>query len=74
MKNLLKHEKKQKVVVTNETTVSQEALNEVAMELIKGNHKTLEWQVDRSFLETETTVELLVGDGYFVTIKNGRIG
>jgi hypothetical protein len=71
MKKLLER----KEVKTSTTIVSQEALNEIAMELIKENHKTMNWIIERSIGQAdEIEIELLVGDGYVVTIRNSRRG
>ncbi|UDY80693.1 hypothetical protein [Geobacillus phage GR1] len=70
MKPLLS-QKEEKIVTTS---VSQDALNDIAIKLLKGNYKTIELVITRDFYEEESEATLLVGDGYEVTIKQTVAG
>lgn len=82
MEDLLKTTKEEKVVVETTTDINQEALKDIAIELLKGNVKLIGWEAEHSspysfsslFIETTTTIELIVGDGYKVTIENTKVG
>ncbi|PEN61656.1 hypothetical protein [Bacillus wiedmannii] len=70
-----------KLLTTNkpnkETIANQKAIQEVAIELLKENFMTAGWKVSSQIeligYSREEKVELIVGDGYKVTIENTRL-
>jgi hypothetical protein len=70
MKSLLTEKRR----MVEETVLNQEALEEIAMELIKGNYKTINVSRDfHSFGQMDTTIEVMTSQGYEVQIKQSKV-
>lgn len=72
MYQLIKFQEKEEVIKKKVAVPKQEALDEIAANIIKGNFSIDSITIESSFPENEEKISLIVGNGHRVTIENSR--